>query len=361
MGRKGKPVLYEIYILKGIAILGLIVLHTYLPLINPSIHKLILNSIGPYAMPMFMFASGFLFGFSRLEIFSLADYSAFIRKKFNRLMIPYFAVWAIYITTEFGIETASMFTSLNYHVDRDFWKYILFYPSRGTALHLWFLYHLFFVFLAFPVLRKFLRNHLVLFLSISALYLVPVPKFSYFNHGAFREVLMFFCVGYLYSLWRFEDINRYSKYLCIVSLGLLIVLSAQRMAIVEALSILLSPYTVRKLLKLVIISSGVFFYYYLSVSIKNHKIIFLSNLLGYLGVYSAPIYLFHHISIVAARGLFINVLNINRNLSPFASILIFLSGIILPVLFTKHIIKRFKILPPLLLGVREAPSFKPFN
>jgi len=355
--RRDRPILYEIYILKGIAISGLIVLHTYLPIINPPTYKLILKIIGPYAMPIFMFASGFLFGFSRTEIYSSLDYALLIRKKFRRLMIPYFVVWGIYITAEFGMEIASSFTSLNYRVDRDFWKYILFYPSKGTALHLWFLYHLFLVFMAFPLLKRFLRNHFLLFLSISILYIAPIPKFSYFNHNALREVFMFFCLGYLYSLWRFEDINRYSKYLSIISLGLLILLSRERLVLRESLEAFLNPYTAKRILKLVILSLGVLFYYYLSVSIKAYKI--LSNLLGYLGVYSAPIYLFHHISLVSARILLVNVLNPDRVLFPFVSIAIFLSGIILPVLFTNHIIKRFEVLPPLLLGVRKAPSFKP--
>jgi fucose 4-O-acetylase-like acetyltransferase len=353
---KNKTVLDEIFVLKGAAITGLIVLHTYLPVINASFHNALLKIIGSYAMPIFMFSSGFLFGFSRLKISSLPDYKAFVMKKFKRLMIPYFTIWGLYITAEFSAEFFSGFTSLDYSVDRSFWKYILFYPSKGTALHLWFMYHLFFVFLSFPLLKSIFRSSLLILFLIFLFYIIPVPQFSFFNHGAFRQFLLIFYLGYLYSHIHMEIIIKYSKYLCVLLPGILIILSNQKPAIADTLNLYMNSYTANKLFSLLMTFLGIIFYYNLTLFITRYKLPSFS-LLKHLGIYSVAIYLFHHGSLVMTRIILINVLQFSSEYYPFLSIIIFISGIIFPVMLAKHIIFKSRILSSSLLGAEKASIF----
>ena len=87
--KKSKTYLDEIDVLKGIAIIGVIILHMYFPLVNNSIHNILKIIFVQFSMPIFMFASGLLFGFSRSEISSFSNYITFVTKKFKRIIVPY--------------------------------------------------------------------------------------------------------------------------------------------------------------------------------------------------------------------------------------------------------------------------------
>lgn len=357
---KDKTVFNELYILKGIAIIGVIIWHTYhtpLPLLNETFSNFLWKIIATYSMPMFMFASGFLFGQSKREISTVSSYVDFIRAKFKRIMIPYFAVWGIYITAEFAAELASGFTSLDYHVDRNFWKYILLNPINGRALHLWFLHQLFIVFLVFPLLKKRMRNPFALFIFICSLWIIPIPHGAFIDLINLRIFLFFFSFGYLYAHCDFNSINAYSKSLSVLSLILMVTFSVYGSEIgiffadlgIESELFYLNLINIEHAL-------GVIFFYYLSVILKNSGRSF-ANILKYLGVYSFSIYLFHHISLGIVRITLLKVMNANESMYVIASIIVFLAGLILPILLVKYFINRFKFLPTLLLGVKKVPQF----
>jgi fucose 4-O-acetylase-like acetyltransferase len=59
-GLKGKVLLEEIYVLKGIAIIGVILIHMNLYLINASVNNFLKLPIAAFAMQIFMFTSGYL-------------------------------------------------------------------------------------------------------------------------------------------------------------------------------------------------------------------------------------------------------------------------------------------------------------
>lgn len=107
------------------------------------------------------------------------------------------------------------------------------------------------------------------------------------------------------------------------------------------------------LFRFLLVYLGLLTYYYLSIFIKKRRN-YLFYVLKYLGMCSASIYLLHSISMGAVRVLLIDVIQLNEKLYYLISILIFISGIILPILITKYIINKFEILPPLILGVRRS-------
>jgi len=329
--------------------MGLIVLHMHPPLINAAITQSLKDILGQFSMEIFMVASGFLFGIARLEIYSLSDYSAFITKKFKRLMVPYFVLAGIILLLKFP---AQQFVTLFSPVTHDFWKHIFFDPVGGFATFLWFLYILFFIFLIFPILQKILCNSMVLFLFLLIMYLIPIPSFSYFNHYLLRWFILFFYSGYVFSRCKIESVSVYSPYLFIILSVLVVLLTRQRGPVMDSLRILIGYKLANNLLKLIIALMGTFAYYYLSVLIKKYKNP-LFHMLKYLGTYSTSIYLLHTISMASIRILCLDILDLNVKLFPLVSVLIFISGIMLPIFITKYIIDKFDILPPLILGVKK--------
>ncbi len=345
---KRKSYLEEIDVLKGIAIIGVVIYHMQLPLVNPYISNLLIKHLFSYSMPIFALASGFLFGFDRVEMDSFSGYLTFVSKKFKRLMVPYFMISAIILFLKL---CAGMFFTLNFPVDRNFWKYLLFNPLEGFAAFLWFLYILFFIFLLFPIINKFIRNRLLLFFIIMVMNFIPFPQTFYFNHVLFREFLIFFYLGCLYSSFNNEYIKLHSSHYCILSLGLLVLLSIQKETVTGLLNIIFSNQIADRLSDYLIFISGTQVYYFISVLIKK-KFNPLFSLLKYIGLFSSPIYLLHSVSMGATKVIFINFLNPNISLYSSISILLFISGIVLPILITKYIINRFEVLPPLILGVK---------
>ncbi len=339
----------EIVIFKGIAIIGLLVLHIHPPLINAAMTHALKNAVSHYSMEIFMFSSGFLFGISKLKISSFADYYALVVKKFKRLMVPYFVISGIILLLKFITQ---QFVTLLHPVEHDFWRHLLFNPVSGFNTFLWFLYILFFVFLIFPVFLKIFHNSLVLYLIILTLYLIPLPEFSYFNHYLLRWGLLFFCSGYLFSRCKLESINVYSLYLCIFLFVLVVSLISQKELIMDFMQILIGYKLADNMLKLLVVLMGTFSFYCLSGVLKKYKNP-LSQMLKYLGTNSASIYLLHTISISSVRIICIDILGFKESLFPLISIIIFISGIMFPVLIVKHIINKFDLLPPLILGVKK--------
>ncbi len=212
---------------------------------------------------------------------------------------------------------------------------------------------LFVVFLFFPVFHNISRNSLILFLLIISLYFIPIPDTFYVNHGLIREFLLFFYFGFLYAQCNYKAINQYSTYLCFSLLGIFIVLYMQGDIISEMLiSFVNNKIIIYKFIRILLTTLAILIFYYFSVLISNSGISFY-RLIKHVGIYSAPIYLFHNIAIGVPRIILIDILNIKENLYPMASILILMSGVFIPILITKHFINKFDFLPPLLLGTNK--------
>ena len=77
-------------IAKAICII-LVVIGHYIPDNSPDWYVLMRTFIYSFHMPLFMFASGFIYMATRRE----EGYGQFIWKKFKRLMVPYFSTSVI--------------------------------------------------------------------------------------------------------------------------------------------------------------------------------------------------------------------------------------------------------------------------
>jgi len=347
---KNKTFLDEIYVLKGIAIIGVVILHLYVSLISDSFYYLSVKIIAQFSIPMFMFTSGFLYGYSRTEVSDLSNYIDLIIRKFRRLMVPYFIISGIIIILKYLAESH---VALIFPVDQNFWKYLLFNPIKGFAPFLWYLYVLFIVLLIFPLLNRIIQNSSFLLLLIFILYIIPIPEFFYFNHELIRGFLLLFCLGYICSNRWFDKINLFGPYLFIISLVLLVIIIMWEETINVAMSNIFGHNNIMSLLfKLLSECLALLTYYCFSILITK-RCNWLARGLKYLGMYAASIYLLHSISMGAVRIVFIDILQPNENLYYLISILLFISGIIVPVLITKYIMNRSKTLSLLILGVRS--------
>lgn len=345
--KKDKLIIPEINILKGIAIVCVVLFHMYPPLSRSTGHfwSYFRNIIDMVQMPTFMFASGFLYGFSGSEILSKSDYYAFVKKKFKRLMIPYLTVSLIIFFIKYLV---GFFVTLKYPVDQNFWKYIIFHPYEGFATFLWFIYVLFIIFLIFPIMKKYLKNSYILFLLILMIYFIPLPGYVYFNLDLVRTQLVFFYIGYLYATNRERSLNIHPKYLCLFFTIIFGFLYIKQAVFWDSLG----QFMAYRLTNLLFGISGMISLYYLSVLLSKKK-----NLLFYIfnimGVYVAAIYLLHTIPMGLVSLCLQQYFKLSGYLFILIVSLIFISGTVLPMLSAKYIIDKSWILSFLILGVNK--------
>lgn len=142
-------------------------------------YKILAGMIHGIALPMFVFISGFLYGFLR-DKGKYSKYSLFLKNKALRLLLP-MAAWSIFCV--FVIPNAS-------------WDEL----KIGGYKHLWFLGMLFWLFLIAPFLQKvsegsFFKNILltVLFCLMSYLfYKRPLANLPLFLSNAGTYIFAFF-------------------------------------------------------------------------------------------------------------------------------------------------------------------------
>jgi len=146
-----------------------------------------------FHMPLFMFASGYIYiAFKKEE-----GYGKFLWKKVKRLMVPYFTVSAIVITIK-------LLTQGNAYVENpvtvmSYFK-ALYSPEAGYFL--WFIWALWWMFVVTPFFRS--RNsRLVLFGISVVLHFMPafLPK-EYFCLQQFQGMLMYFLLGVCCWDWK---------------------------------------------------------------------------------------------------------------------------------------------------------------
>lgn len=337
--------LYEINVLKGIAIAFLVLAHLPVSVRNHSM-QLTISSLKAF-MHIFMFCSGYLYGVSGTKVDSLREYFAFIKKKFRRLMFPYFSVAIVMLAIKYF---AGFLTKLKYPVNGDFWKHIFINPFGGFAHFLWFLYVLFIIFIFFALLQKALKNQILLITVALAIH------FSSFYNDFFlvlkyvQYYLVFFCVGHAYSkinLQKIEDVYKIMTPVFFIAFGGLLLWKYNSIKNLDHYYI----FNVKtSIMDLIISLLSIFAFYFLSVYIARNKNI-LFRIINYIGIYSAAIYLFHTTFIGGAYFILLKFIQINNYSIPFLAISVFLSGIIIPILVAKHIFYKNKYFSLFLLGV----------
>lgn len=182
--RQSKPRLLNYDIAKAICII-LVVIGHYIPDNAPEWYVMNREFIYSFHMPLFMFASGFIYiAFKKEE-----SYGHFLMKKVKRLMIPYLVTSVLIVTikllTEGSAYVENPVTVLSYIK-------VLYSPEAGYFL--WFIWSLWWMFVIVPVFRT-KRSRLIGFVIALALHYSPITFTQIFCLEQMRQMMVFFMLG----------------------------------------------------------------------------------------------------------------------------------------------------------------------
>ncbi|MDR1258863.1 MAG: acyltransferase family protein [Tannerellaceae bacterium] len=308
-----------IEIARAVCIILVVVGH-YIPEDSPAWYVTLHDAIYSFHMPLFMFVSGYVY---RLSFRETIRYKEFVRKKFNRLMIPYFLVSLFVISIK-------LLTERDLHVENpvslsSFYE-IFYLPSAGAFL--WFVYTLFFIFLIIPFFSTG-KKLVFLFVASLILFILPVSFTRLFCMEYLRVNLVYFVLGCI----MFQEIHARAAAEKISPVLLFMVFSVLFM--IENLypgsqSALISPF-----IHLGLAVSGIFLILYISRCLESKEGLFKRLFLG-LSVYSYTIYLLHTtfegLAKACLAGISVGLYWNNTFYFILQAIIVIASGLVIPVI-----------------------------
>lgn len=155
-----------------------------------------------FHMPLFFMVSGYLFSLTNSDFKSI-DYAAFMKKKFIRLLIPYFVLGVVLYFIKF------IFSSFS-HAERvfsvgNFFKMFIAPSCEGSTMgYLWYVFTLFVIFFIIVTLCKagidFKRLHvgLIVILMSWACYIL-LPGTAWLSVSAVMRYLPYFVIGIMFQ------------------------------------------------------------------------------------------------------------------------------------------------------------------
>lgn len=322
--------LKEIDVLKGIGIILVVIGHSFPDAsaasgISNVFARTIYNIIYSFHMPAFIFASGLVSYKFRI---SFNDKINAIKKKFERLIIPYF-IWAI-IYIPFRIILAK-YSSQKFVVNRLWQVFIGNNPYSG----LWFLYSLFFISVLHIIFIDN-KNKLIKAFIISAIFALTNDFIEY--KEPIKWIFAYSIYFYLGILFR----QHYSKFYNVfikkqVLIKIFVIFVASFVA-----KIILSKFEIESFILIPAIF-GTILLYSISLQLKNN------NFFRMIGSYSMDIYILSGPILVALRIFLYNILKINYGIYAILAIIL---SILLSFIISSKIIRKSKSLAFLLLGMR---------
>lgn len=313
----------EIDILKGIAITMVILGHSVIRypinLHEVTWTKAVYDWVETMHMPLFFMISGFCYSYK-------GNYGTFIKKKVQRILIPYVI---------FNLIDCVPRAFLGFIVNRpkpigESIKSMLLYGGEY-----WFLYALMVIFLIFPLIEKIAKNKYgLLCLIIGSCVLKFVPNLPN-TFLIWRIVYFFFYFIAGYAMKQFFDIEKTAswimqhKLVCILIMGLLIVFQ------VIFIPVYVTDYN--QIYGIVLAVVGIVLCYSITVLIKEKHF---SSLLSGFGIYSLQLYLLNGFLLVISRTLVVTVLGCT---TPSVILMVnMLVDLLLSYLIIKYVAARFQ-------------------
>lgn len=171
----------------------LVVIGHYMPHVSPDWYRILNRVIYTFHMPLFMFASGFVYIATKRE----TAYGNFLWKKVKRLMIPYLTVSIIVVSlkliTQGHAFVENPVTPLSY-------LRILYMPEAGYFL--WFIWALWWMFVIIPLFKT---PKLRLILMIISLLMPYISNFmpEEFCLRQCCQMMQYFVLGVIVYDWRY--------------------------------------------------------------------------------------------------------------------------------------------------------------
>lgn len=321
-------------IAKGFSIVCVVLGH-FTPPYMPLIYQHLKDTVYLFHMPLFMLLAGFLF-YNSMEKGSVTIIP-FIKKKFLRLMVPYFFLSFCIAALNGCLQ---QFMSVKKPVDAMYLCRIFYENVGGSATFLWFLYTLFIIFILAAVVMRLPKGRYLFFVFSCILYVMPLPSVFYLSSvGAFS---LYFVAGtFLYTF--VSKGTFFSWRLAIVSALLFLLAYGGRILILNA--------SFKVLATLLCGLSACLFILCVS-NYLAHKSLRSVRLLKAMGLYSSYIYLLHMAGVYPVRLLYEKIGWQSYLSYALFLILAIVIGCLLPVLVGKYIIKPSPILS-FLMGERK--------
>lgn len=242
-----------------------------------------------FQMPLFIFVSGYVYYFNRVEIGKYQNKFRFIKGKFIRLLIPYFSIAIFYvIPVRFLID-------YNSYQGKSFLELLIKNVLLGEDIgHLWYLPSLFTIFIVFYLFENYIRKFSLIF---GLLFFIGISILSGFFPSIFfiqksLNYLLYFYVGF-----KMRELVQEKEYtvdavlisvlfvLQFIGIFFSIAIAGQNSSMLNGLVLLFN--------KLGSLSSVLFFYtVFKKISIKNESLTDKKGI-KYLDKNSFQIYLFH--------------------------------------------------------------------
>ena len=188
-------------IAKAVCIILVVVGH-YVPDNSPGWYVALHDIIYTFHMPLFMFASGYVYIATKRDV----GYKDFLVKKIRRLMVPYLATSVVVITlkllTQGSLSVDNPVTSASF-------LRMFYLPEAGYFL--WFIWALWWMFVIVP-LMKTKQSRLLFFFVCLVLHFIPMSLPDVFCLSQCKQMIVFFMFGVVAYEQKFlhEFVNGFS-------------------------------------------------------------------------------------------------------------------------------------------------------
>lgn len=319
---------------KAFGIILVVVGHFTSSVYMPEYYIRMKNFIFSFHMPLFMVLSGFLFQMSLYKKPVKISVIPFLKKKFLRLMVPYFFI-------SFAIAVVNFVIGWSMPVKRMVdWRYLLeiFYTNvGGSAVFLWFMYTLFMIFVIAAICMRFKKGIVILGALSIALYFIPMPQLFYLSFV--HSFIVYFWGGMMLFLLM-EKVKVQTSAVHIAGSALILTLAFYFRAWFP------DDY-IRQLLNLICGFAGSYLIVSVSHWLTERED---SKILMSLGKYSAYIYLLHMAGVYFIRVVYEKVGLLYPLTYGIALIAAVIAGLVFPVLLTRYAIHKSKSLTFLMGG-----------
>ena len=319
-----KTRLISIDIAKAICII-LVVMGHFIPDDSPNWYVVILDVIYTFHMPLFLFASGYVYWATRKPV----KYRNFVWNKIRCLMIPCYSASIIIIIIKLLTEKL---LSVQNPVSNSVFYEMFYSPAAGYFL--WFIFALFLMFLMIPFFNT--RKCLLILLVLSlVLFFIPISFPKVFCLDKFKVYLLYFVLGCILLEWsnvrRFVDKIHFLIAFCIFFGTYMLKLHTD-------------IFVIKKVAEFCVPFTGIVFILTLSKYIEL-KTVLVKKILLSVSLCSYTIYLFHTTFEGFTKAIILKLLplvstNINTQLIfIFIAFIVIMAGVVVPMILHKIIIR----------------------
>lgn len=311
---------------KAICIIFVVIGH-YIPNNSPQWYLTLNEIIYSFHMPLFLFASGYIY----ISTLKQCSYGAFIVKKIKRLMVPYLSTSVIVIALKLLTQAISN-VQIDNPVDVGAFLKMLYYPEAGY--YLWFVWALWWMFVITPFFRTRVQRNILFAVALIVAY-IPVSFTNVFCLDELRRMYVFFLLGvFVYENDMVGYIRKIPSAVIYLSFIMLEVLYVS--GICSDIIVWILPYF------------GIATVLLLSKSIADSRFKRVRIILGTVAASSYIIYLFHTTFEGFVKSSFVMVPSLADVTNNFTfgvgALAVILVGILLPIALHKFVLNKNKVL-----------------